>query len=97
MPAVAVLGPALVAQQAQASPLADQLAEIGEFGLGLRGGELALIDPPQIVVEAGPRRMPAFGGRAQSAQVEIVDSGLGQAGGELALGEAGATRGMGAE
>src|SRR5690242_20628632 len=54
---------------------------------------MLLINAKELVAPALAGGEPAFGGRAERPQMQIADAVLVEAGGELALGEAGPARG----
>ena len=91
--AMAVAGIALVAQQAKPGSGAGERGEFIEFRTRLRRREVALVDVKQLRNVAATRRQPAFLGRPEAAQMQVTNSALVKAGGELSLGEAGPSRG----
>mgnify|MGYP001806079608 CR=1 FL=1 len=91
--AVAVLGMALEAQQADRPAGPDDVGQNRAFGNRLGRLEMRVVDGFQVVPATGPRGKAAVGRCAELAQVEIIDPPLRDAGGELALGKARSARG----
>ena len=90
--AMAVAGIALVAQQAKPWSRAGERRELIELRTRLRRREVRLIDHEQLGEVAAACRQSAFLGRAEAAQMQVVNSALVEPGGELSLGEAGSSR-----
>ena len=84
---VAVIGIALITQDADAAAGAHELGEFIEFFTRMRRREMGVIDPEQVLDLSGARRVPSFFRRAESAQMQVSDSTLVERGRELALGK----------
>ena len=91
--AVAMLGMPLEAEQAGALAGFHQRGELVELLDGRRSGELGLIDAAQIVIAAGPCRLPSLGRCAEPTQVQIIDTSAADAGRQQRLGKASTARG----
>ena len=90
---MAMVGVALEAEQAQRSAGLDQAGQLVHLGRRRLGRQVRLEDPAHVGVAAAAGGEAAVRWRAEAAQMEVVDPDRGDAGRELALGEAGPARG----
>ncbi len=91
--AVAMFGVAFEAEDADPAPGAHQLRQFIELFPRSGRREMRVVDPAQLVIMAAACGLPTLGGSAKAAQMQVADATFGDAGGEMAFGEAGAPRG----